>query len=70
MERPYQYVPLVGLIVLHAYYQSEVDKGNYKFKEELDKVTEELNLRLRLPEIDKQITIDEYIRSRKHGQER
>ena len=65
MERPYQYVPLVGLIELHEFYKREVESGNFKLQEQLEYINKEIRIRL-TPVDDKQITIDEYIRKRKY----
>ena len=64
MERPYEKVPLIAMIILIQEY-SKLVKDNFKMQKDLDQMVEELNIRFNIPS-DKQITIDDYLRSRKN----
>ena len=71
MKRPYEYVPLYAIAILISEYEKLVKAGFYNLQPELDKMQTELNKRFEYKDLeDKQITIDEYIRSRKHEQEK
>lgn len=67
-ERPYEFVPTYALAVLADHYEQLVNTGFFKLQKDLDKMKEELNRRFAKPEEDRQITIEEYMRSRKKGE--
>ena len=62
MNRPYKEVPLIALIILIENYTKMV-KDNFHYQKDLDQMLEEINIRFNI-EYDKQISIDDYIRSR------
>lgn len=62
MNRPYEYVPLIALIILIQEY-SKMVKDDFKYQKDLDQMQEEIKIRFNI-ENDKQISIDEYLRSR------
>ena len=62
MNRPYENVPLIGLIILVQEY-TKMAKDNIKVQKDLDQMLEEINIRFNI-EDDKQISIDDYLRSR------
>lgn len=62
MNRPYEYVPLIALIILIQEY-SKMVKDNFKYQKDLDQMQEEIKIRFNI-EDDKQISIDDYLRSR------
>lgn len=62
MNRPYEYVPLIALIILIENY-SKMVKDNFNMQKDLDQMVEELNIRFNIPN-NKQISIDEYLRKR------
>lgn len=61
MNRPYENVPLIGLIILIQEY-TKMAKENFKMQHDLDQMIQELNIRFGYE--DKQITIDEYMRTK------
>ena len=61
MERPYEKVPLIGLVILIENYTKMVNE-NFNMQHDLDQMIEELNIRFGYE--DKQITIDEYMRTK------
>ena len=63
-NRPYEYVPTYALAILIDHYGQLVKSGFFKLQNDLDLMKEEFTKRTTLPEDDKQISIDEYIRSR------
>lgn len=65
-ERPYEFVPLYALMVLIQHYEGLIKEGYFKQQEELDLMKAELEIRFKKPEEDRQITIEEYMRSRKN----
>lgn len=66
-ERPYQYVPTYALALLISNYEEYVKQGFFKLQNDLDKMNEEWVIRFKKPEEDRQISIEEYMRSRKNG---
>lgn len=44
-ERPYQYVPLIALLILIENYSKLIHDGNFKLQNDLDKMIDEINLR-------------------------
>lgn len=66
MNRPYKEVPLIGLIILVQEY-SKMVKDNFKYQKDLDLMQEEIKIRFNI-EDDKQISIEEYMRSRSRGE--
>lgn len=62
--RPYEYVPTYALAILVDHYELLVKSGFFKLQYDLDLMKEEFTKRTALPEDDKQISIDDYIRSR------
>lgn len=70
-DRPYEYVPTYAIAILISEYERLINIGFFKLQPDLDKMKEELERRFAKPEEDKQITIEEYIRSRdKNGERR
>lgn len=67
MNRPYEFVPLIGLLILIENY-SKLVKEDFKLQKDLDQMREEINIRFNL-EDDKQISIEEYIRIKSKGEE-
>lgn len=65
-QRPYEFVPTYAIAVLINEYDNLVKSGMFKLQADLDKMKEEINIRLALPQQDKQISIEEYMRSRKN----
>ena len=61
MNRPYENVPLIGLVILIENYTKMV-KDNFNMQHDLDQMIQELNIRFGYE--DKQITIDEYMRTK------
>lgn len=61
MERPYEKVPLIGLVILIENYTKMVNE-NFNMQHDLDQMIQELNIRFGYE--DKQITIDEYMRTK------
>lgn len=64
-ERPYEFVPTYAIAVLISEYERLVDTGFFKLKSDLDKMQEELDNRFAKPKEDRQISIDEWQRTRK-----
>lgn len=60
MVRPYEKVPLIGLIIMIEAY-TKLSKEDFTYQKDLDNMIEELNYRFDYKEKDKQITIEEYI---------
>ena len=69
-ERPYEFVPTYAIAILISEYARLINTGFFKLQPDLDKMKEELDRRFAKPEEDKQITIEEYIRSRNKNGER
>lgn len=65
-DRPYEFVPTYALAVLISEYERLVKAGFFKLQPDLDKMQSELNNRFLIPQQDKQISIEEYMRSRKN----
>ena len=61
MNRPYEKVPLIGLVILIENYTKMI-KDNFNMQHDLDQMMQELNIRFGYE--DKQITIDEYMRTK------
>lgn len=66
MNRPYEKVPLIGLVILIENYTKMI-KDNFNMQHDLDQMIQELNIRFGYE--DKQITIDEYMRTKEKGDE-
>ncbi len=66
MNRPYENVPLIGLIILIQEY-TKMAKENFKMQQDLDQMLEEINIRFNIKN-DKQISIEEYMRSKSKGE--
>lgn len=64
-ERPYEFVSTYALAVLTDHYEQLVKSGFFKLQKDLDKMKAELEIRFAKKEEDKQISIEEYMRSRK-----
>ena len=65
-DRPYQYVSTFALVVLIEIYDKKIQEGNFKLQRDFDLMYEEFERRLEIKkEEDKQISIEEYMRSRK-----
>lgn len=62
-ERPYEFVPTIGLIIMIENY-TKLAKDNIKMQQDLKKMVNELNSRFKTQEDDKQISIEEYMRGR------
>lgn len=67
-ERPYEFVPLYALMVLIQHYEELIKEGFYKQQSELNLMKAEIEIRFKKPEQDKQISIEEYMRSRSKGE--
>lgn len=67
-ERPYEFVPLYALMVLIQHYEELIKEGFYKQQSELNLMKAEIEIRFKKPEQDKQISIEEYMRSRSRGE--
>lgn len=65
-ERPYEFVPTYALALLISNYEEYVKQGFFKLQNDLDKMNEEWVIRFKKPEKDRQISIEEYMRSRKN----
>lgn len=65
-ERPYEFVPTYAIAILIGEYERLVNAGFFKLQKDLDLMKTEMNKRFEKPEKDKQMSIDEYIRSRKN----
>ena len=65
-ERPYECVPTYAIAILICEYERLVNAGFFKLQKDLDLMKAEMNKRFEKPEKDKQMSIDEYIRSRKN----
>lgn len=65
-ERPYECVPTYAIAILIGEYERLVNAGFFKLQKDLDLMKSEMNKRFEKPEKDKQMSIDEYIRSRKN----
>lgn len=63
-ERPYEFVPTYAIAILISEYERLINAGFFKLQPDLDKMKLEFNKRFEKPEEDKQISIEEYIRSR------
>lgn len=66
VERPYKYVPTVALCILVEQYKNFVNSGDFKKQKDLDEINEELNIRFYTKKDDRQISIEEYMRSKKN----
>ena len=64
-EKPYEYVPTYALAILISEYERLINVGFFKLQPDLDKMKLEINKRFAIPEEDKQISIEEYMRGRK-----
>ena len=65
-ERPYEFVPTYALIILTTEYAKLIRDGNFKSQIDLEKVQKELETRFTfLQEEDRQISIEEWQRTRK-----
>ena len=63
-ERPYEFVPTYALAVLMSNYAEYVKQGFFKLQKDLDEMEREWKIRFKKD--DRQISIDEYMRSKKH----
>lgn len=67
VERPYKYVPTVALFILIDKYKQIVNSGDFKKQRDLTEMKEELDIRFYTKKTDdRQISIEEYMRSRKN----
>ena len=67
VERPYKYVPTVALFILIDKYKQIVNSGDFKKQRDLSEMKEELDIRFYTKKTDdRQISIEEYMRSRKN----
>ena len=64
--RPYEYVPTYAIAILIEEYERLIKVGFFRLQNDLEKMKAEMQLRFSQPEEDKQISIDEYMRSRKN----
>lgn len=69
-ERPYEFVSTYAIAYLIEEYKRLVNSGMFRLQDDLNKMEEELNIRFAKPEEDRQISIEEYIRSRNKNGER
>ena len=66
-ERPYEFVPTYALAVLISEYERIVEAGMFRYKDDLETMKAEMQLRFAKPEENKQISIKEYIKGRSKG---
>jgi hypothetical protein len=66
-ERPYQFVPTTAMVILINEYLKLIQE-DFKKQKDLDLMLEEMKQRFSLPQEDKQISIEEYMRSRSKGE--
>ena len=65
-ERPYEFVPTYALAILIDHYEQLVKTGFFKLQKDLDLMKQEMDIRFNRPiEDDRQISIEEYMRSKK-----
>lgn len=65
-QRPYEFVPTYAIAILIEEYERLIKVGFFRLENDLEKMKAEMKLRFAKPEEDKQITIEEYMRSRKN----
>ena len=65
--RPYEYVPTYAIAILIEEYERLIKVGFFRLQNDLEKMKAEMQLRFSQPEENRQITIEEYMRSRKNG---
>lgn len=65
-QRPYEFIPTYALALLISNYEEYVKQGFFKLQNDLNKMNEEWVIRFKKPEKDRQISIEEYMRSRKN----
>ena len=64
-ERPYEHIPTIALIILIEAYDKMIREGDFKKQQDFDLMYAEFEERMTIQkEIAKQITIEEYMRSR------
>lgn len=63
-QRPYEFVPTYAIAILIEEYERLIKVGFFRLENDLEKMKVEMKLRFAQPEEDKQISIDDYIRSR------
>lgn len=68
--RPYEYVPTYAIAILIEEYERLIKVGFFRLQNDLEKMKAEMQLRFSQPEEDRQITIEEYMRSRKNESNR
>ena len=66
VERPYKYVPTAALCILAEQYKIFINSGDFEKQKDLEEINEELNIRFYTKKDDRQISIEEYMRSRKN----
>ena len=64
--RPYEYVPTYAIAILIEEYERLIKVGFFRLQNDLEKMKAEMQIRFSQPEEDRQITIEEYMRSRKN----
>ena len=67
-QRPYEFVPTYAIAVLISEYERLINVGFFKLQKDLDLMKQEMNKRFEKPQQDKQINIEEYMRSRSKGE--
>ena len=65
-NRPYEFVPTYAIAILIEEYERLIKVGFFRLQNDLEKMKAEMKLRFTQPEEDKQISIEEYMRSRKN----
>ena len=65
-ERPYEYIPTYAIAVLQQEYSKLILAGFFRLQKDLDKMNEEMGIRFDTQKMeDKQISIDEYVKTLK-----
>lgn len=63
INRPYQFVPTIALIILIEAYDKMIREGDFKKQQDFDLMYAEFEFRINIKkEEDKQITIEEYMK--------
>lgn len=67
-QRPYEFVPTYAIAILIEEYERLIKVGFFRLENDLEKMKVEMKLRFAQPEEDKQISIEEYMRSKSKGE--
>lgn len=67
-QRPYEFVPTCAILILINEYAKAIREGDFKKNKDYELMLKELDIRFfTIKENNKQISIEEYMRSRKNG---